>query len=145
MSILYLAQPVRLPSPRQTAVSQARTQSNSSRRGRGTSRFGKSLCISHALQLLRRPDKLIRECRAKLLEREVETKDRRVSPNRQFAQGSRPPTRKSAVKFLIRCADVDLQMFVADAASDVASEFVAAEFSRRVTVHEADFAAGPCE
>src|SRR6476620_7662981 len=72
-------------------------------------------------------------------------KDRRALLNRQFARSSRTPARNAAVKFLLQYADVDLHMLVADAAGDVASELVATEFSRRVTVHEADLATGPNE
>jgi hypothetical protein len=122
-----------------------RTQSNSSPRGRDTSRCGKSLCISPALRPRRRPDKLIRECCAKVLERQLETKGRRALPNRQFARASRTPARNAAVKFLIGCAGVDLHMFVANAPSDVAAKLIAAEPAARVSVIEANFAAGPRE
>ena len=122
-----------------------RTRSNSSPRGHDKFRFGKSLCIFPASRLRRRPDRLIRKCRAKLLERQFQTKERRASPNRQLARVSRTPARNAAVKFLIRCADVDLHMFVADAASDVAAKFVTAEFAARVPIIESDFSAGPNE
>ena len=122
-----------------------RIQNSSSPRGHDTSRCGKSLCISPALRPRRRPDKLIRECCAKVLERQFETKDRRALPNRQFARASRTPARNAAVKFLIGCAGVDLHMFVADAASDVAAELVATEPAARVPVIETNFAAGPSE
>lgn len=127
------------------AIAQARIQSSSSPRGRDTFRFGKSLCISPALRSRRRLDKLIRECRAKLLERQLETKDRRALPNRQFARPSRTPARNVAVKFLIGRADVDLHMLVADTASDVAAKLIAAESTARVSVIKTDLAAGPNE
>ena len=48
-----------------------------------------------------------------------------------------------SVKFLITRADVNLQMFVADAAHDVTAEQIAAKFPAGVPIHETDFAAGP--
>ena len=57
----------------------------------------------------------------------------------------RPPAGNAAVKFLIRCADVDLQMLVADAAGDVAAKLIAAEPAARVSEIEAHFATGPNE
>ena len=90
-------------------------------------------------------DKLIRECRAKVLERQLETKDRRAFSNRQFVPASRPPARNAAVKFLIGRADVDLHMLIADTASDVAAKLIAAESTARVSVVKTDLAAGPNE
>jgi len=56
---------------------------------------------------------------------------------------SRTPARNPTVKFLIRCADVDLHVLVADAASDVTAKLVAAEFTAGVPVIETDLAPGP--
>lgn len=120
-----------------------KTQSSSSLSVHGKRRCDKSLCISHEPRPFRRRDRLVRQwCRGKSSERELERKGGKNSSNRQFARLSRTRAREMPVKFLIRSADVDLHFVVADAAYDVASEFVAAEFSARVTVHEADFTTG---
>src|SRR5438874_8680491 len=118
-----------------------RTRSSSSPRDRDTSRFGKSLCIFPASRLRRRGDRLIRECRPRLLEWQLETEVRRVLPNLQFARVSMPRPRK--VRFFVAGAGVDLQMLVAYAAGYVAAKFVAAEFAARVSIIEANLAAGP--
>ena len=50
-----------------------------------------------------------------------------------------------SVKFLIRRANVDLHVLVADAAHEIGTKKIAAELPAGVTIHEADFAAGPGE
>ena len=49
------------------------------------------------------------------------------------------------MRLFVTRADVDLQMIVADAAHYIRGELVTAEFATRMTIHEANFAAGPTE
>src|SRR5690348_3548048 len=51
--------------------------------------------------------------------------------------------RMREMRLLVARADVYLQMLVADAAHYIRAEFVPAEFSAGMTIHEADLAAGP--
>ena len=57
----------------------------------------------------------------------------------------RPRVREMSVKFLIGCADINLQMLVTDAAHDVTADFVAAKSAGRMSVEKSNFTAGPGE
>src|SRR5205814_1666089 len=120
-----------------------KTRSNSSPRDRGKFRFDKLLCISPGREPRHRQGKSIRYLRrAKPSERQLQRMIATAFPNRRFARASMPRAR--VVRFLVARADVNLQMLVADAAHDVTSKFVSAEFAAgRMTIEESDFAAGP--
>lgn len=115
-----------------------RTRSSSSRFGRGKSRFGKRVCTSPEPHALRKPDTRLATHPVGstshsrfLLARLEATPDSTAAPRK--------------IRLLIRRADVNLQVIVADAANDIGTECVAAEFSSGVSVHETNFAARPTQ